>query len=333
MSLDAQTAMLKEFAVKRDYELTDVVVDTVSGKNLNREGIQRIIKGLSAGEVSTLIVCKFDRLSRSLIDFFTLVEKYFSKPERQLISISEDFDTRSPAGQLIIPLIVLFAQWERRQIAERTRTAIEHIQSLGGHFGATSFGHDKVQAKDGLCKLVENRTEQHWLEMIYKWQEEGKGLTEMADLLNVSKVLAKRGGKWSKHTVYNLLRRRGKIVARTDAPHSELKYDKFKAWDIAYKLRQDDRTYAFIAAELTRQGLRPLKAAKYGVTSVVDLLQNATFFDRTTAYGYAASLKQQGVSLREIGKKLTAGGFKPRRGGQWYAATVANLLRDGEQTI
>jgi hypothetical protein len=152
----------------------------------------------------------------------------------------------------------------------------------------------------------------------------------LSDILNESNVTAKRGGRWDKHTVYNLLRRRGKIVARTEVPHSELKYDKFKAWDIAYKLQQDDRTYAFIAAALTRQGFRPLKAAKYGVTSVIDLLQNATFFDKTTAYGYAASLKQQGVSLREIGKKLTAGGFKPLRGGQWYAATVANLLRDGE---
>jgi hypothetical protein len=187
-----------------------------------------------------------------------------------------------------------------------------------------------VQAEGGLCKLVENKTEQRWLNQLYQWHEQGKGLTEIAELMNESGMPAKRGGSWDKHTVYNLLRRRGKIVARTEVPHSELKYDKFKAWDIAYKLQQDERTYSFIAAELTRQGLRPLKAAKYGVNSVVDLLQNATFFDRTTAYGYAASLKQQGVSLREIGKKLTGGGFKPRRGGQWYAATVANLLRDGE---
>lgn len=331
LSLDAQEETIRRYARQHNLKLSEVIVDAgQSAKDLNREGIKKVIKGLAADEIGTVIVCKFDRLSRSLLDFFGLVEKYFSSGDRQLISISESFDTRSTAGRLIVPMIVLFGQWERQQTSERTRAALKHLKEIGGYTGHTPFGSDKVK-KDGVATLRPNLVEQKILEEMQAAYGAGKGLTEIADSLNKRQIRAKRGGIWTKHTVYGLLSRRGTIQRRTTLPNS-LSYNKLAAYECAKQLRDEDRTYEYIARELTRRGYRPLKSAEYRVSSVVDLLASVSVFDVKTAFGYAAKLRGDGYSLRQIAAKLTVAGYKPPRGGTWYANSVSLLLQHGDET-
>jgi hypothetical protein len=157
------------------------------------------------------------------------------------------------------------------------------------------------------------------------WYKEGVGMEEIGRRLNSAGVFPRYGNRqWNGGKVYELLYKRGVHVVRP--MQSDYSYDRMAAYRIAHELRADGRTYGFIVEALDRARLRPLKAARYQVTSVQDLLRSAVFADRSTARGLALHLKDQGHSLRDIGQRLAQAGHFPKRGGQWYPQTVKLLF-------
>lgn len=67
-----------------------------------------------------MVVYKVDRLSRSLLDFSRLVER-FEKRRVAFVSITQHFDTSTSMGRLVFHILLSFAQFERELISERTR--------------------------------------------------------------------------------------------------------------------------------------------------------------------------------------------------------------------
>jgi DNA invertase Pin-like site-specific DNA recombinase len=85
----------------------------------------------------------------------TLVERYFQKAA--LLSVSEQIDTRTAGGRLVLNVLASVAQWEREAIGERTATAMKHKASKGERVGAIPYGF--ALADDGVT-LVEVEAEQ-----------------------------------------------------------------------------------------------------------------------------------------------------------------------------
>jgi hypothetical protein len=121
VSLDAQRAKVKAYAELYDLELAEVIVDAgESAKSLDRPGLKRALGMLKAGEAEALLVVKLDRLTRSVVDLGTLVERYFAPGKAALLSVGEQIDTRSAAGRLVLNVLASVSQWEREAIGERT---------------------------------------------------------------------------------------------------------------------------------------------------------------------------------------------------------------------
>jgi len=80
--------------------------------------------------VQTVIVAKLDRLTRSLKDPCTLLER-FEQSGVALISVAESLDTGSAAGRLVLDMITAVSQLEREAIGERTRDALNHKRNNG----------------------------------------------------------------------------------------------------------------------------------------------------------------------------------------------------------
>jgi len=85
--------------------------------------LQEILQALVGGEADGLIVTRLDRLTRSIADFIRLVE-WFKNADKALIVLDFDLDTSTPAGELIAHMMAALAQWQRRVIAENTRSAL-----------------------------------------------------------------------------------------------------------------------------------------------------------------------------------------------------------------
>ena len=90
---------MKAYAQLYDLELAEVIVDAAeSAKSLKRPGLKRALGMLKAGDAEALLVVKLDRLTRSVVDLGTLVERYFAPGKAALLIAWESKST--PAAPL-----------------------------------------------------------------------------------------------------------------------------------------------------------------------------------------------------------------------------------------
>ena len=88
-----------------------------SGSNLERPGLNELLRDIAAGNVQSVLTYKIDRLTRSSKDFYALIE-FFEKHSVSYVSVTEHFDTSSPSGRLLRNIMLTFAQFEREMTSE-----------------------------------------------------------------------------------------------------------------------------------------------------------------------------------------------------------------------
>lgn len=105
-----------------------------SGGNMERDGFRQMMALIGRGEIHKLIVYRLDRISRSLSDFVGILET-LKKYNVAFVSSQESFDTGSPYGEMIVKLLMVFAEFERQSIISRVTQAYEHRSSMGLFMG------------------------------------------------------------------------------------------------------------------------------------------------------------------------------------------------------
>jgi len=172
-SLLAQQEKVNAYASLYDLDIIDFVIETGSAKNLNRDGLQGALAQIKAGKADALIVVKLDRLTRSVADLGYLVETYFAKAG--LLSVSEQIDTRSASGRLVLNVLASVSQWEREAIGERTAVVKQSMKANGLYCGGlVPYGQMLVsgvlvtnpQEQAIICRAKALRSEGHSLRTI-----------------------------------------------------------------------------------------------------------------------------------------------------------------------
>lgn len=166
-----------------DVRLELYVDDGYSGGSIERPALTRLIRDVEANRISKVIVMKLDRLSRSQKDTIYLMEDVFIAHNTGFISINESFDTSTAFGRAIVGILAVFAQLERENIFERTRSGmrkrVEDGYWMGG--GRVPFGYDYDPAQ-GI--LVPNQ-DAPIVRKIYELYLSGYSCTHIADMLNL----------------------------------------------------------------------------------------------------------------------------------------------------
>jgi Resolvase, N terminal domain len=118
-SLDAQQERLASYvAAQPGWVLARSYSDRMSGKRLDRPGLQQALRDARAGLYELLLVFKVDRLARStgglakVLDELDIAGVAFR-------SASEPFDTATAAGRMMMQMLGVFAEFEREMIVER----------------------------------------------------------------------------------------------------------------------------------------------------------------------------------------------------------------------
>ena len=113
-SVDEQKKRLEAFCEAKGWTDYEEFVDAGwSGSNMERPALQELIK--RADEFDVVLVYKLDRLGRNQRDILYLIEDVF----KNFNSITENFDTSTPVGKLMLSMMGAFAELERQQINER----------------------------------------------------------------------------------------------------------------------------------------------------------------------------------------------------------------------
>jgi len=107
-----------------------------TGGNLDRSALQRLLEDVDAQRIQCAVVYKVDRLSRSLLDFARLIDR-FEQRSVSFVSVTHQFNTTTSLGRLTLNILLSFAQFEREIIGERTRVKISAARRKGKWTGGT----------------------------------------------------------------------------------------------------------------------------------------------------------------------------------------------------
>ena len=111
-----------------------------SGKNTDRPKFQELMSDIKRGLIKRVVVYKLDRISRSILDFATMMET-FQAYNVEFVSSTEKFDTSTPMGRAMLNICIVFAQLERETIQKRVTDAYYSRCQRGFHMsGAAPFG-------------------------------------------------------------------------------------------------------------------------------------------------------------------------------------------------
>jgi DNA invertase Pin-like site-specific DNA recombinase len=134
----AQIAALKGVGCERIFR------EKASGGRWDRPELLRLLDQLRPEDV--LVVWKLDRLSRSLRDVLTLMER-LATGKVGFRSLTEAIDTTTAAGRMMMQMVGAFAEFERAMLRERTRAGLEQAKKDGRVGGRRAKLSDRQQAE------------------------------------------------------------------------------------------------------------------------------------------------------------------------------------------
>ncbi|HEY4359587.1 MAG TPA: recombinase family protein [Bryobacteraceae bacterium] len=175
-----------------------------SGASLERPALQRLMDGIERGQIDCVVVYKVDRLSRSLLDFARLMER-FDRRGVSFVSVTQDFNTTTSLGRLTLNILLSFAQFEREIISERTRDKLSAARRKGKWIGGWPvLGYD-VDMKGG--RLLVNVKEAAHVREIFKIAARAETLEAALHAVHArgikTKVWSTRDGKRHSARMFN----------------------------------------------------------------------------------------------------------------------------------
>jgi site-specific DNA recombinase len=102
----------------------------LSGGNMERPALQRLLEDIRRGLIDVVVVYKVDRLTRSLADFAKMVE-VFDAQGVSFVAVTQQFNTTTSMGRLTLNVLLSFAQFEREVTGERIRDKIAASKRKG----------------------------------------------------------------------------------------------------------------------------------------------------------------------------------------------------------
>jgi DNA invertase Pin-like site-specific DNA recombinase len=118
----AQSAALKAAGCELIFQ------EKASGGRWDRPELHKLLSQIRKSDV--LVVWKLDRLSRSLRDVLTIMERVQEK-KAGFRSLTESVDTTTPAGRMMMQMVGAFAEFERAMLKERTHAGLEAARKEG----------------------------------------------------------------------------------------------------------------------------------------------------------------------------------------------------------
>lgn len=150
-SLESQEKQLREAGATKIY------TDSYTGKVTDRPELNKLVNELKDGD--KLVVCKLDRLARSVNEGSELIKKLQDKGISVNVLNMGVMDS-TPTGKLITNIMLSFAEFERDMIVERTMEGRVESGNMGGR--PKKYSRAKLQH---AIELLENYSYNQVVEM------------------------------------------------------------------------------------------------------------------------------------------------------------------------
>ena len=169
-SLEDQVSALQKYGCHK------IIEEAFTGKTMERPKFQKLLEVLDAGD--TLVVCKLDRFARTAIEGVQTVRALFDRGIRVHI-LNMGLIENTLTGNLILTVMLAFAEYERGMIVERTQTG-------------KAIARQDPSFKDGRPRKFTFEQLQLGLMLL----EQGKTYKQVTAMTGISKSTLMRARRW-----------------------------------------------------------------------------------------------------------------------------------------
>jgi len=211
-TIGSQTEALKEYARTNGYTVLPEWVfqdEGYSGAILKRPDLERLRDLAAEGQIETILVYSPDRLSRKYAYQVLLMEEFTRQGVETIFMNSPPAST--PEEHLLLQFQGMIAEYERAQIAERTRRGKRHRARSGSInvLSGAPYGYryvKKTETSAAYYDVIEE--EAATVRDVYQWYaEEALSIGEITRRLNARGIGTRQGKSgWERSTVSALLR-------------------------------------------------------------------------------------------------------------------------------
>ena len=135
-------------------EIVQVYIDrSLSAKDMNRPAVQEMLRDIAKGKINMIAVSELSRITRSVRDFGEVWE-LLKEHKCGFLSLRENVDTSSAAGEMVMYMLANIAQFERKQTGERVAANLRIRSSRGLYNGGPiALGYNRIEGKPGYLEI------------------------------------------------------------------------------------------------------------------------------------------------------------------------------------
>lgn len=202
-SITAQLRACSLYAVKNDINILQEYTDEArSGTTDDRPAFQRMIGDLKTKRIKAdlLLVHKLDRFARNRYDS-VVYRRTLLKAGVRLIAVDQPLDD-SPESELLTTVLEGLNEYYILNLSREVMKGMkENAYQARFNGGTAPLGYDIVEGK-----YVINEDEAETIRLIFSMYSQGNNYRQIQDRLNALGCPTKRGMKFGKNSLYEILR-------------------------------------------------------------------------------------------------------------------------------
>lgn len=144
-STQMQLTELNKFVESKGWNIVHIYEDQKTGTNVNREGLQAMLRDAKLKKFDAVLVYKMDRFARSLKDLINMLQE-LNDCGVQFVSLKDNLDLTTSAGRLMMGILGAFSEFEASLIRERVRSGMANAKTKGVRLGRPSKEHAEIKA-------------------------------------------------------------------------------------------------------------------------------------------------------------------------------------------
>ena len=202
-SMEFQADDAESYAQRQGWVIHDIYADPdKSGRNSKRVELRRLKQDIRSGTVDVVVIHRIDRLYRNLTGLLGFIQLLIEHDVR-LVSVTEQIDTSTPWGMLVLQVLGALAEMLVRQTSQRVRRMKDARARKGLLNGRLPLGYCKGNCSEcthpngkGYCPHFEQNDlgdgrvpikhpiDQYVIQLIHNLYHQEMSYKEIAEYIN-----------------------------------------------------------------------------------------------------------------------------------------------------
>lgn len=188
-SIKNQKEYLEDFAGRNGFRnIRHFTDDGVSGTTFEREGFQKMIAEVEAGNVGTVIVKDMSRFGRNYLKVGFYTEMLFPEKGVRFIAINNGVDSETQGENDFTPFLNIMNEWYAKDTSKKIRTMFKAKMQEGKRV-SPSVPYGYIRDPEDRQHLIVDGEAAEVVRRIYRMTVEGHGKRDIARALTADRVL------------------------------------------------------------------------------------------------------------------------------------------------